>query len=166
LSSLTRWVLEHKRIVVIGWLALTIAGIAASGPASDRLTNDTSVPEKESWETTTAIAERYDGGGQAKSRPLLPVVTLQAGTTVDSPGVKAELAAADARLQKALPDARIASFASTGSRAFVSKDGAHGVRACVSAAAGALRLGREPAGRRGGDEGARRRRGGGPGRCM
>jgi RND superfamily putative drug exporter len=123
MSSLTRWVLAHKRIVVIGWIALTIAGIAASGPASKRLANDSSVPAKEGWETTVAIAERYDGNSDGGSVPLLPVVTLPAGTTVDSPGVKADLAAADARLRAALPHARIASFASTGSRAFVSKDG-------------------------------------------
>ncbi|HSD80488.1 MAG TPA: hypothetical protein VLB47_07500, partial [Solirubrobacteraceae bacterium] len=119
MSALTRWVLAHKRIVVLGWIALTIAGIVASGPASDRLTNDSSVPDKEGWETTSAIAERYEGDGS----PLLPVVTLPAGETVDSPGVKAELAAVDARLRRALPQARIASFASTGSRAFVSRDG-------------------------------------------
>jgi putative drug exporter of the RND superfamily len=123
MSSLTCWVLAHKRIVVIGWIALTIAGIAASGPASKRLTNDSSVPAKEGWETTVAIAERYDGGPDGGSSPLLPVVTLPAGKTVDSPGVKAELAAIDARLRSALPHSRIASFASTGSRAFVSKDG-------------------------------------------
>jgi RND superfamily putative drug exporter len=121
-SSLTRWVLAHKRIVVIGWIVLTIAGIAAAGPASGRLTNDSSVPDREGWETTVAIAERYDGGSDGSSSPLLPVVTLPAGKTVDSPGVKSELAAVDARLQKALPRSRIASFASTGSRAFVSKD--------------------------------------------
>jgi len=123
MSCLTRWVLAHKRIVVIGWIALTIAGIAASGPASKRLANDSSVPAKEGWETTVAIAQRYDSNPDGGSVPLLPVVTLPAGTTVDSPGVKAELAAADARLRAALPHARIASFASTGSRAFVSKDG-------------------------------------------
>jgi putative drug exporter of the RND superfamily len=123
LSSLTRWVLAHKRIVVFGWIALTIAGIAASGPASERLTNDASVPDKESWETSIAIAERYDGSREGSSSPLLPVVTLPAGKTVDSPGVKAELAAVDARLRRALPHSRIASFASTGSRAFVSNDG-------------------------------------------
>jgi RND superfamily putative drug exporter len=105
--------------VVIGWIALTIAGVAVSGPASDRLANDSSVPDTEGWETTLAIAERYDGG----SSPLLPVVTLPAGTRVDSPGVKAELAAVDARLRSVLPHSRIASFASTGSRAFVSEDG-------------------------------------------
>ncbi len=119
MRSLTRLVLAHKRIVVIGWIALTIAGIAASGAATERLTNDSSIPDTEAWETTIAIAERYTGS----SRPLLPVVTLPAGTTVDSAGVKAELAAVDARLRRALPQSRIASFASTGSRAFVSRDG-------------------------------------------
>jgi putative drug exporter of the RND superfamily len=122
-SSLTRWVLTHKRIVVLGWVALTIAGIAASGPASGRLVNDASVPDREGWETTVAIAERYDGNGEGSGSPLLPVVTLPAGKTVDSPGVKAELKAVDERLRRALPEARIASFASTGSRAFVSDDG-------------------------------------------
>jgi RND superfamily putative drug exporter len=122
-SSLTRWVLAHKFIVVIGWIVLTVAGIAAAGPASSRLTNDSSVPAKEGWETSVAIADLYDGESGSSGSPLLPVVTLPAGTTVDSPRVKAELAAVDARLRAALPDARIASYASTGSRAFVSKDG-------------------------------------------
>ena len=123
MSSLTRWVLAHKRIVVVGWIALTIAGVAASVPASARLTHDSSVPDKEGWEATLAIARLYDRNSEGSGDPLLPVVTLPAGTTVDSPGVKAELAAVDARLRGALPDARIASFASTGSRAFVSRDG-------------------------------------------
>jgi len=123
MSSLTRWVLAHKRIVLFGWLALTVAGIAAAGPATRRLANDASVPDKESWQTSLAIAQQFDGDAEGSISPLLPVVTLPAGKTVDSPGVKAELAAVDARLRSALPNARIASFASTGSRAFVSKDG-------------------------------------------
>jgi putative drug exporter of the RND superfamily len=123
LSSLTRWVLAHKLIVLIAWIGLTIAGIAASGPATDRLSNDGSVPDEEGWETSVAIAERYGGNSDEGTRPLLPVVTLPAGKTVESPGVKAELAVVDARLRKALPQSRIASYASTGSRAFVSGDG-------------------------------------------
>ena len=123
MSSLTRWVLAHTRVVVVGWVVLTLAGIAASGPASDRLTNDSSVPDKEGWETTLAIARLYDRTPEGSGNPLLPVVTLPAGTTVESPGVRAQLAAVDARLRAALPGARIASFASTGSRAFVSEDG-------------------------------------------
>jgi RND superfamily putative drug exporter len=121
-SSLTRWVLAHKRIVVVIWVALTIAGTGASGPAIDGLEPGFSVPNKEGWETNEAIAARYgDTGGD--TAPLLPVVTLPAGKTVDSPGIKAELAVIDERLREALPGARIASFASTGDRTFVSDDG-------------------------------------------
>jgi putative drug exporter of the RND superfamily len=122
MSSLTRWVLAHKRTVVLSWLVLTIAGIAAAGPATDALEPGFSVPNKEGWETNEAIAARYgDTGGE--TAPLVPVVTLPEGKTVDSPGVRAELGAIDKRLREALPGSRIASLASTGDRTFVSDDG-------------------------------------------
>jgi RND superfamily putative drug exporter len=121
-SSLTRWVLAHKRTVLISWLVLTIAGIATAGPATDALTPGYSVPGKEGWETNEAIAARYgDTGGDTP--PLIPVVTLPEGKTVDAAGVRAELAVIDDRLREALPGARIASFASTRDRTFVSEDG-------------------------------------------
>ena len=123
MSSLTRWVLAHKRLVVVGWIVVTVAGIAASVPASDRLTNDTSVPKKEGWEASVDIAKLYDSKSGDSSAPLLPVVTLPKGKTVDSPRVRSELAAVDERLWYALPHSRIASYPSTGSRAFVSRDG-------------------------------------------
>jgi RND superfamily putative drug exporter len=122
MSSLTRWVLAHKRIVVVTWLVLTIAGVAAAGPATDALEPEFSVPDKEGWETNVAIAERYRGTG-GDSAPLIPVVTLPEGRSVESPAVKADLARVDARLERALPNARIASYASTGDRTFVSDDG-------------------------------------------
>jgi putative drug exporter of the RND superfamily len=121
-SSLTAWVLAHKRTVILAWLVLTTAGIAVAGPATDALEPGFSVPDKEGWETNEAIAARYgDTGGD--TAPLVPVVTLPQGRTVDSPGVRRELAAIDQRLREALPGARIASFASTGDRTFVSDDG-------------------------------------------
>ena len=122
MSALTRWVLAHKRTVVLTWLALTIAGVAAAGPASKALNPEFSVPDKEGWTTNVAIAEHYRGTG-GDSTPLLPVVTLPEGKTVDSPGVRAELSGIDARLHEALPGSRIASYASTGDSAFVSRDG-------------------------------------------
>ena len=121
MSALTRWVLAHKRTVVVFWLVLTVAGGAAAGPASRALNPEFSVPGREGWTTNVAIAQRYRGTG-GNGQPLLPVVTLPAGTTVDSPGVRADLARIDARMRQALPGARIASYASTGDRAFVSKD--------------------------------------------
>jgi RND superfamily putative drug exporter len=121
-SSLTRWVLAHKRTVVGFWLLLTIVGIGAAGPASDALSQKFSVPGKEGYETNVEIAKRYANTG-GDTAPFLPVVTLPAGKTVDSPGVRAELRAVESRLERALPGARIASYASTGDRAFVSADG-------------------------------------------
>jgi putative drug exporter of the RND superfamily len=122
LASLTRWVLAHKRIVVAFWVAATIAGIAAAGPASDALEAEFSVPDKEGWETNQVIAERYQGTG-GDTAPLVPVVTLPEGASVGSPEVRADLERIDARLNEALPAARIASYASTGDEAFVSDDG-------------------------------------------
>src|SRR2546423_3804050 len=101
---------------------MTIAGIAAAGPASRALKQQFSVPGKEGWKTNVAIAKRYGGTG-GQTPPLVPVVTLPGGKTVDSPGVRAQLARVDARIQRAVPGGRFASFASTGNRAFVSADG-------------------------------------------
>src|SRR5512132_3972377 len=102
MSALTRWVLAHKRIVVGSWIVLTIAGIAAAGPAADALKQQFSVPGKEGWQTNQAIERRYGGTG-GTAAPLVPVVALPAGKNVDSPGVRSDLAKLDARLERALP---------------------------------------------------------------
>src|SRR5687768_1599862 len=94
----------------------------AAGPATEALENEFSVPNKEGWETNELIAERYQGTGGDTS-PLIPVVTLPDGESVDSPGVRADLERVDSGLREALPGARIASYASTGDQAFVSDDG-------------------------------------------
>jgi putative drug exporter of the RND superfamily len=122
MAALTRWVLAHKKTVVISWILLTIAGIAAAGPASKALDQKFSVPNKEGWETNQAIAAKYNGTGGDTS-PLLPVVTLPQGESVDSPQVKRDLTKLDDTLAKTLPGSRVASYASTGNRAFVSDDG-------------------------------------------
>src|SRR4051812_26680111 len=121
MSALNRWVLAHKRIVALFWLALTVAGVAAAGPASDALEPEFSVPNKEGWETNVAIAAHYRGTG-GDSAPLVPVVTLPRDADVDSPAVRRGLEQVDARLERALPGARIASYASTGDDTFVSDD--------------------------------------------
>jgi len=97
MASLTRWVLAHKRTVVIAWIVLTIAGIAAAGPASDALESEFSVPNKEGWETNQQIARDYGGTG-GDTAPLVPVVTLPEGTSVDSPAVQRDLDAIDRKL--------------------------------------------------------------------
>ena len=121
MPALARWVLHHKRLVLIFWGAVTVAAFAAIGPAGKSLSQQFGVPGREGFEANRQIAAIYGSGGDVA--PLVPVVRLPQGTTVDSPGVRSELAAALAHVQAALPEARIASYASTGDRAFVSRDG-------------------------------------------
>ncbi len=122
MASLTRWVLAHKRAVVIFWVVLTLVGMASAGSATKALKQKFSVPGKEGWVTNQQIARRFGGTG-GNSAPLLPVVTLPAGTSVGSPVVETELRALEARVAQALPGSRIAGYASTHSPAFLSKDG-------------------------------------------
>ena len=122
MSSLTRWVLAHKRTVVLAWVFLTIAGVAASGPATDALDPEFSVPNKEGWETNVDIEKHYRGTG-GNTSPLVPVVKLPQDTRVDSPSVRADLAKVDKELAQALPGSRVVSYASTGDETFISDDG-------------------------------------------
>src|SRR6202165_444000 len=122
MALLTRWVLAHKRIVVIFWVALTLVGMASAGSATKALKQKFSVPGTEGWVTNQQIAKQFHGTG-GNSAPLLPVVTLPAGKSLSSPAVASELRAVEARLQRALPGSRTASYLSTGNPAFLSKDG-------------------------------------------
>jgi RND superfamily putative drug exporter len=121
MNALTRFVLDHKRLVLGFWLAVTIAAFVAIQPANNALSQQFSVPGREGFEANLEIAAIYGSGGDVA--PLVPVVRLPNGKTVDSPGAREQLAAALAKVQGALPQARIASYASTGDRAFVSEDG-------------------------------------------
>src|SRR5688572_13264955 len=100
---------------------VTLAAFAAIGPAGNALSQQFGVPGREGFETNKELAAIYGNGGDVA--PLVPVVTLAEGKTVDSPGVTRELAAALTKVKTALPEARVASYASTHDRAFVSDDG-------------------------------------------
>jgi RND superfamily putative drug exporter len=119
-AGLTRWVLAHKRLVAGFWILVTIAAFAAIQPATSALSDKFTVPGREGFEANREIASIYGNGGDVA--PIVPVVTLRRGMTIDSPGVTADLDAALAKVHAALPDARIASYVSTGDPAFVSQD--------------------------------------------
>jgi len=121
MNVLTRFVLDHKRLVLGFWLVVTVAAFAAIGPAGNALSQQFSVPGREGFETNKELGEIYGNGGDVA--PIVPVVNLPRGKTVDSPGVSGQLDAALAKVEAALPEARTASYASTRDRAFVSDDG-------------------------------------------
>ena len=120
-ARLARWSLAHRWIVVAAWVVLALAGGLAAAQSGHRLSFAFDLPGQPAYETNTAIASEFGSGGD--NPPLVVVVRLPPGSTVDSPGVRAQLAAAFGRAAAALPGARAASWVSTGGRAFVSADG-------------------------------------------
>ena len=47
MTSLTRWVLDHKPLVVVLWIALAVAGVAAAGPADRAFEQQFTLPGQE-----------------------------------------------------------------------------------------------------------------------
>ena len=111
MTSLTRWVLAHKRTVVIGWIVLAIAAFASVQPAVDALSTEFSLPGRESSKAADIIYKEYGNGGPRVNGPIVPVVQLPEGTTVDTPGVRRALAGAFLDIEKAIPGSRSANFA-------------------------------------------------------
>ena len=122
MEQMTRWILRHRRLVVIAWVVLTIVGIATVNNATKAMDQKFSVPGREGWETNAQIAHIYNQTG-SDTAPLLPVVTLPAGRSVSDPSIRADLRSIEQKAKQTIPGARVAGYGSTGSKAFVSKDG-------------------------------------------
>jgi len=84
MTSFTRWVLAHRRLVVGFWVVITIVGAATSGAATKAMNQKFSVPGREGWDTNQAIAKQYGGTG-GNGAPLVPVVTLPAAGRSPTP---------------------------------------------------------------------------------
>jgi RND superfamily putative drug exporter len=121
LASISRFVLGHKLLVVIFWVAMMVAGIVSTGPVGDALSTRFDLPGSEWTEFNTEIARVYGAGGFGN--PYTVVVKLPEGTTVDDPAVQGDLTAVLDRVERAAPETRSVSHASTGDRAVVSADG-------------------------------------------
>lgn len=121
MTSITRWVLAHKRAVVACWAVLTLVGAASAGSATKALTQKFSVPGYQGWVANQQIDHRFHGTG-GNIPPLEPIVTLPRGRSLSSARVLAELRTLEADVQRALPSARVAGYASTRSDAFLSPD--------------------------------------------
>jgi RND superfamily putative drug exporter len=121
LTTFTRWILRHQRYVAAFWIAVTLLGIVFVSRITGALSKDFRQPGQEGFETNQAILRTYGAAGNRL--PVVPVITLPPGTTVDSPGVKQQIDAALAPIAQYYSHPLIASYASTGDRAFVSKDG-------------------------------------------
>jgi RND superfamily putative drug exporter len=121
MTALTRFVLRHRLAVAAFWLVVTLVGIATVGRATSAFSQEYSVPGREGYETNTAISALFRNGGDGA--PLVAVASLPSGTAMSSPSVERGITDVAGRIRAAVPGARIASYASTGDRAFVSRNG-------------------------------------------
>jgi RND superfamily putative drug exporter len=116
---LAEFVLRHRRLVMLFWLVMFVAGGAAAGRTAERLTVDFSLPGQPGYETEKQILETFDNGGS--NPPTIAVVTLPEGTTVD-----AELDTITPVLddiKAALPRTRMVSYADAQDPVFLTDDG-------------------------------------------
>jgi RND superfamily putative drug exporter len=122
MGAVTAAVLRHRRLVGLIWLLLLLAGGGASARLNTRLDQSFDIPGTPSAAAARAIIAEYHSGGSED--PLVAVVRLPAGSSVYQPRAAADLGAGFAGLAAAAPGgSRVASYASTGSRSFVSADG-------------------------------------------
>ena len=121
MTLFARWILTHSRFVMFAWLVVAVVSLLSVSSANNSLSQSFTLPGQPGFEADQAILQTYGNGGG--NPPAVPVITLPAGTTVGSPGVRAQLGAALAGVQRAVPRARVVSYASTGNRLFVSADG-------------------------------------------
>ncbi|MFI1583276.1 MMPL family transporter [Embleya sp. NPDC020630] len=117
---MTRWVLGHRRLVILVWLVLAAAGIATVGDTIDRLSQGSKLPGRPGQQANDLIRERFGGTG-GRNAPLLVEVTVPEGRRADEAEVRD---AFDAAVRRATPPGgRHASFATTGDPALISADG-------------------------------------------
>jgi putative drug exporter of the RND superfamily len=116
MQALTRFVLRHKLLVTVFWLAVVAAGVMTIGGTTHRMTNTFAMPGQ-AFRVDSQIAREYGNGGSQD--PYVAVLTAPPGQRIDA----AVSGAVFRALHRAVPDARIADFATTGSHAFLTRNG-------------------------------------------
>lgn len=89
MDRLSRFALRHQSLVIVVAVLTAVAGVAATVLGFGRLTEEYAFPGLPAYEANQRIMSLYGNGGD--QRPVVPVVTLPRGVTVDSNSVKASL---------------------------------------------------------------------------
>src|SRR3954452_22357691 len=118
MGRIAEFVLPHRRWVVIGWLAVVVAGLMLTQKTNDRLVIDFSLPGQPGTETANQIDREFHAGG--KTAPYVITVTLPDGQHVT--GNEDAVAKAFATVQDKVPGTRLVDEANTGDKAFRTSD--------------------------------------------
>lgn len=119
MAGLSRFVLRHKLVIALFWLAVLAVGVIASARLSGRLSGQFALPGAPSYQAGQQILRDYGNGGPGN--PEVAVVRLPPGEPAASPDGRRALGAAFAAVA-AQPGLRVADYASAGDRAFLTSD--------------------------------------------
>ena len=120
MTALTRFVLRHKALVALFWVVVAAVGVMTISGTTHRMTNNFSMPGQ-AFKVDNQIASQYGNGGS--QAPYVPVITVPAGERIADPAVAAATGRAFGALAQAVPDMRIADYATTHNPAFITRDG-------------------------------------------
>src|SRR5436190_7131224 len=115
LARLAHVIVRRRRAVIGAWIVLTIFGAFSAGQVSKRWFESFSIPGYSAYEANQQTLKTFGTGEQA---PLVAVFH-SSGKVTEASGIKNAIAAA----AKVNPGSRVSSYWSTGSQAYVSKDG-------------------------------------------
>ncbi|HVE98648.1 MAG TPA: MMPL family transporter [Mycobacteriales bacterium] len=101
MNRLAHVVLRHRKLVVVVWLVLFVAGAALAGKTTERLTLDFSLPGQPGDEAANEILATYGNGGVIE--PVIATLTFPA------PAQPAAVTSAFRAMQRELPDTRVVS---------------------------------------------------------
>jgi putative drug exporter of the RND superfamily len=120
MTSITRFVLSHRRLVALAWIALAVVGAAATPSATSRLTHDFSTPGSAGYDTNHRILQRF--GVDGNEQPTLAVLHLPAAQNMRTAAGRAAAAATFAAAHHA-GHVAVADYASTRNPKLISSDG-------------------------------------------
>ena len=115
MTRLAHLVLRHRRAIVLVWIALTVLGAYSANAVSKRWLEQFSIPGYSAYEANQRTLKTF---GTGENAPLVAVFHSN-GEVTRVAGIKRAIAAAAAQNR----GSRVSSYFSTGSHAYVSRDG-------------------------------------------
>jgi putative drug exporter of the RND superfamily len=115
LVTLAHLIVRRRRAVIVAWVLLTLFGAYSAGQVSKRWFESFSIPGYSAYEANQRTLHTFGTGEQA---PLVAVFHSP-GDITKIGGITAAIGAA----AKVNPGSRVSSYWSTGSRAYISRDG-------------------------------------------
>ena len=124
MAAWTRWVLAHRAVVVLGWLAVAVAGAVLAPRTVAALSYEFALPGQPAYEANQQIVRATGGGGAVDPLVLLAVPSVG---SLAEPALAEEFEAQIAEVAAAVPGTRWVSPKTGGGPALLAGDGRTGV---------------------------------------